>query len=53
MICTPNALSQDVGLALGSQAGRKKLTEVLTNGEFSRVKAAVETPFNFIFEART
>jgi 2-polyprenyl-3-methyl-5-hydroxy-6-metoxy-1,4-benzoquinol methylase len=53
MICTPNALSQDVGLALGSQAGRKKLTEVITNGGFNRVKVAVETPFNFIFEARS
>lgn len=53
MICTPNSLSQDVGLALGAQAGRKKLTEILTNGGFGKVKVAVETPFNFIFEARS
>jgi 2-polyprenyl-3-methyl-5-hydroxy-6-metoxy-1,4-benzoquinol methylase len=52
MICTPNSLSQDVGLALGAQAGRKKITEVLTRGGFTRVNLAVETPFNFIFEAK-
>jgi len=52
MVCTPNALSQENGTAIGAQAGRKKLTEVLTNGGFSRVKVAVETPFNLIFEAR-
>jgi SAM-dependent methyltransferase len=52
MVCTPNALSQDGGIAIGAQAGKKKLTEVLTNGGFSKVKAAVETPFNLIFEAK-
>lgn len=52
MVCTPNALSQDGGNAIGAQAGRKKLTEVLENAGFSRVKVAVETPFNLIFEAK-
>lgn len=52
MVCTPNALSQQVGNAIGAQAGRKKLKEVLHKGGFSRVKVAVETPFNLIFEAK-
>jgi len=52
MICTPNSLSQEVGLALGSQAGKEKITEVLRNGGFGRVEVAFENPFNLIFEAR-
>ncbi|RPI74355.1 MAG: class I SAM-dependent methyltransferase [Ignavibacteriales bacterium] len=51
MVCTPTALSQG-GTAIGAQAGRKKLTGVLTNGGFTKVKVAVETPFNLIFEAK-
>ena len=52
MICTPNSLSQEVGLALGAQAGRKKITEVLMKGGFTSAKVVIETPFNLIFEAR-
>ncbi len=52
LVCTPNALSQGKGIAIGAQAGRKKLTEVLTNGGFNEVRVAVETPFNLIFEAK-
>jgi 2-polyprenyl-3-methyl-5-hydroxy-6-metoxy-1,4-benzoquinol methylase len=52
MLCTPNSLSQEVGLALGAQAGEKRLTEVLNAGGFSRVRRAAETPFNLVLEAR-
>lgn len=52
MICTPNSLSQEVGLALGAQAGRGKITGVLTEGGFSKVNVAFENPFNLIFEAK-
>jgi 2-polyprenyl-3-methyl-5-hydroxy-6-metoxy-1,4-benzoquinol methylase len=52
MLCTPNSLSQEVGLALGAQAGEKRLTEVLNQGGFSRVRRAAETPFNLVLEAR-
>jgi 2-polyprenyl-3-methyl-5-hydroxy-6-metoxy-1,4-benzoquinol methylase len=52
MICTPASLSQEVGLALGAQAGERRLTEVLSKGGFSRVRRAAETPFNMILEAR-
>ena len=52
VICTPASLSQEVGLALGAQAGEARLREVLTEGGFSRVRRAAETPFNMILEAK-
>jgi 2-polyprenyl-3-methyl-5-hydroxy-6-metoxy-1,4-benzoquinol methylase len=52
MLCTPNSLSQEVGLALGAQAGEKRLTEVLHEGGFSRVRRTAETPFNLVLEVR-
>jgi 2-polyprenyl-3-methyl-5-hydroxy-6-metoxy-1,4-benzoquinol methylase len=52
MICTPASLSQDVGLALGAQAGERRLTEVLNAGGFSRVRRSAETPFNLVLEVR-
>lgn len=52
VICTPASLSQEVGLALGAQAGEARLREVLTEGGFTRVRRAAETPFNMILEAR-
>ena len=52
LICTPASLSQEVGLALGAQAGEKRLGEVVTAGGFTRFRRATETPFNLVFEAR-
>ncbi len=52
LICTPASLSQEVGLALGAQAGEKRLREVVTSGGFSHFRRATQTPFNLIFEAR-
>ncbi len=52
MLCTPASLSQEVGLALGAQAGPERLTEVLHEGGFSRVRRSTETPFNIVLEAR-
>ncbi len=52
VICTPASLSQEVGLALGAQAGQARLTEVLKEGGFTRVRRATETPFNLVLEAR-
>src|SRR5208283_4472896 len=46
VICTPASLDQEVGLALGAQAGEARLTEVLKEGGFARVRRATETPFN-------
>jgi hypothetical protein len=45
----PASLSQDVGLALGAQAGEARIRDVVTSAGFSRVS---ETPFNIVFEAR-
>jgi 2-polyprenyl-3-methyl-5-hydroxy-6-metoxy-1,4-benzoquinol methylase len=52
VICTPASLSQEVGLALGAQAGEARLAEVLKQGGFTRVRRATETPFNLVLEAR-
>ena len=52
MVCTPNSLSQEVGPALGAQAGERRLREVASKGGFSRFRRAAETPFNLILEAR-
>ncbi len=52
VICTPASLSQEVGLALGAQAGEARLTEVVEQGGFTHVRRATETPFNLVLEAR-
>ncbi|WP_380873933.1 SAM-dependent methyltransferase [Sphingomonas sp. DBB INV C78] len=52
MICTPGSLAQEVGLALGAQAGEARLTDVLRDAGFSKVRRAAETPFNLVLEAR-
>jgi hypothetical protein len=52
LLCTPASLSQEVGLALGAQAGEKRMKEVVTSGGFTRFRRATETPFNLIYEAR-
>ena len=52
VICTPASLSQEVGLALGAQAGEARLAEVIKQGGFTEVRRATETPFNLILEAR-
>ncbi len=52
MICTPASVAQEVGLALGAQAGEKRLREVVEAGGFTRFRRATETPFNLILEAR-
>lgn len=50
-VCTPCSLSQEVGLALGAQAGEKRLSDVLTQAGFNNVRRAAETPFNMVLEA--
>ena len=52
LLCTPASLSQEVGLALGAQAGEKRLREVLTEAGFTRVRRVAETPANMILEVR-
>ena len=52
MVCVPTSLAQEVGAALGAQAGEARLREVITAGGFRSVRRATETPFNMILEAR-
>lgn len=52
LICTPASLSQEVGAALGAQAGEARLREVVLGGGFTRFRRATQTPFNLIIEAK-
>jgi SAM-dependent methyltransferase len=52
LVCTPASLSQEVGTALGAQAGETRLRDVVTTAGFTRFRRAAETPFNLVLEAR-
>ena len=52
MICVPTSLDQEVGAALGAQAGEARLTELIRSGGFTSVRRATEGPFNMVLEAR-
>ncbi|HEX8634273.1 MAG TPA: class I SAM-dependent methyltransferase [Pyrinomonadaceae bacterium] len=52
LLCTPASKSQEVGLALGAQAGEARLREVVTGGGFGQFRRAAETPFNIVYEAK-
>jgi ubiquinone/menaquinone biosynthesis C-methylase UbiE len=52
LLCTPASLSQEVGLALGAQAGETRIRDVVTQAGLTRFRRASETPFNAVFEAR-
>jgi 2-polyprenyl-3-methyl-5-hydroxy-6-metoxy-1,4-benzoquinol methylase len=51
-ICTPNSLSQEVGLGLGAQAGESRLRQVFEEAGYTHFRRATETPLNLILEAR-
>ncbi len=52
LLCTPASLSQEVGLALGTQAGPARIRDVVTTGGFSRFAKVAETPFNQVLEVK-
>ena len=52
LFCTPASLSQEVGLALGAQAGEARFRRVVKAAGFTRFRRATETPFNLVFEVR-
>ena len=52
MICTPASRSQEVGLALGAQAGEARMRDVVLSGGFKAFRRASETPFNLVYEAK-
>ena len=51
LLCTPSSLSQDVGAALGAQAGEARLRDVVTGAGFTTLRRVAETPFNIVLEA--
>jgi SAM-dependent methyltransferase len=51
-LCTPASLSQQVGLALGAQAGEARIGDVVAGGGFTHFRRAAETPFNLVFEVK-
>ena len=51
LVCTHASLAQEVGAALGAQAGEARLRDVLTQVGFTRVRRATDTPFNLVLEA--
>ncbi|MBW2391505.1 MAG: SAM-dependent methyltransferase, partial [Deltaproteobacteria bacterium] len=51
-VCTPCSRSQEVGAALGAQAGEAALVEVLRDAGFGETRRVAETAFNIILDAR-
>ena len=52
MICTPASKAQEVGLALGAQAGEARMREVVMKGGFRTFRRVAQTPFNLVYEAK-
>ncbi|MBN8845243.1 MAG: class I SAM-dependent methyltransferase [Sphingomonadales bacterium] len=52
MICVPTSLDQEVGEALGAQAGEARLSAIIREGGFAEVRRATDGPFNMVLEAR-
>ena len=52
VICVAHSMTEEPRTALGAQAGEARLTDVLHEAGFSRVRRATETPFNLVLEAR-
>lgn len=51
-ICCAHAISDGGHLVLGAQAGEARLAEVFRKAGFTRIRRALETPFNLVLEAR-
>ncbi len=52
MVWVPTSKAQEVGLGLGAQAGEARLTSVLQEAGFTRIRRATETPTNMVLEVR-
>ena len=51
LVCVPNSMA-DNGLALGAQAGEKRIKKIVYTAGFTKFKRATQNPFNIVFEAR-
>jgi SAM-dependent methyltransferase len=52
LVCCPASLSQEVGAALGAQAGEARMRELTQKAGFTRFRRATQTPFNLVYEVR-
>ena len=52
LLCTPSSLAQEVGLALGAQAGEARIRAIVSGAGFGTFRRVAGTPFNTVFEAR-
>ena len=52
LLCTPASLAQDVGLAIGTQAGPARVRDIVTAAGFTGFRIAAQTPFNNVLEVR-
>jgi hypothetical protein len=52
MGCVPTSKSQEVGLALGAQAGPKKLIAVMNEAGFSRHEVVFKNASNMVIACR-
>ena len=50
--CIPASKSQEVGLALGAQAGPKKISEILRISGFKNIKITFKTASNMVIQAK-
>ncbi|WP_324273383.1 methyltransferase domain-containing protein [Blastococcus brunescens] len=51
-VCTPHALSQQGGFALGGQAGPAAIGEIFEKAGFTRFRKVAEAPIHQVLEAR-
>ena len=51
IVCVPASLSEN-GPAIGIQASEQRITEIIKSGGFSKLRRAIQTPFNLVFEAK-
>ncbi|MGQ0624445.1 MAG: class I SAM-dependent methyltransferase [Sporichthyaceae bacterium] len=52
VVCVAHSMTAEPRAALGAQAGEGRLTALLHEAGFTRVRRATATPFNLILEAR-
>jgi len=52
LLCTPSSLSQEVGLAIGTQAGPARIRDIVSAAGFTDFRVVSQTPFNNVLEVR-
>lgn len=52
LLCTPASLSQDVGAAIGTQAGPAVVSQIVTGAGFASCETVTTTPFHRVMLAR-